>query len=36
MADLFIEGLREQTASLESLDGPLPKRPPQEAEAFKH
>ena len=30
MADLFIEGLRKQTAALESLSAPLPKRAAEE------
>ncbi len=36
MADLFLESVRRQTASLESLDGPLPQRSRKEVEAFKH
>ena len=36
MADLFLEGLRKQTGWLESLSGPLPQRPPEDASAFKH
>ena len=36
MADLFVAALRKQTASLESLDGPLPQRSRDETEAFKH
>ena len=36
MADLFLEGLRKQTGWLESLSGPLPQRPPEDAAAFKH
>jgi len=36
MADLFLDGLRKQTAWLESLDAPLPQRPPETAAAFKH
>ncbi len=36
MADLFLGGLRKQTAWLESLNAPLPQRPPETAAAFKH
>ena len=36
MANLFLDGLRKQTAWLESLDAPLPQRPPETAAAFKH
>jgi glutamate decarboxylase len=36
MADLFLAGLRKQTAWLESLNAPLPQRPPETAAAFKH
>ena len=36
MADLFLEGLRKQTAALESLTAPLPQRSPEETEGFKH
>jgi glutamate decarboxylase len=36
MADLFLDGLRKQTAWLDSLDAPLPQRPPETATAFKH
>jgi glutamate decarboxylase len=36
MADLFLEGLVKQTASLQALQSPLPQRSPDEAEAFKH
>jgi glutamate decarboxylase len=36
MADLFLDGLRKQTASLEALGGPMPQRPTEETEAFRH
>jgi glutamate decarboxylase len=36
MADLFLDGLRKQTAALESLTAPLPQRNPEEAEGFRH
>jgi hypothetical protein len=36
MADLFLDGLRKQTRWLDSLDAPLPQRPPESAAAFKH
>jgi glutamate decarboxylase len=36
MADLFLADLRKQTALLESLDGPLPDRRPEERHSFKH
>ncbi|MBV8734802.1 MAG: glutamate decarboxylase [Solirubrobacterales bacterium] len=36
MADLFLDGVRKQTASLEGLKTPLPKRPDDEVSAFKH
>jgi glutamate decarboxylase len=36
MADLFLAGLRKQTAALEALTAPLPQRSSEEAEAFKH
>ncbi|HUH80993.1 MAG TPA: glutamate decarboxylase, partial [Solirubrobacteraceae bacterium] len=36
MADLFVDSLRKQTASLQALDGPLPQRAREEVEAFKH
>jgi glutamate decarboxylase len=36
MADLFLDGVRKQTAWLESLKAPLPQRPPETAAAFKH
>jgi len=36
MADLFLEGLRKQTAALDSLTAPLPQRSPEETEGFKH
>jgi glutamate decarboxylase len=36
MADLFLDGMRKQTASLESLTQPLPRRDPDEAAAFRH
>jgi glutamate decarboxylase len=36
MADLFLGGLRKQTAGLEALTAPLPQRSSEETEAFKH
>jgi glutamate decarboxylase len=36
MADLFLTDLRKQTGLLESLDGPLPDRRPEERHSFKH
>jgi len=36
MADLFLKGLRKQTASLEALTGPLPRRSEKEHGGFKH
>jgi glutamate decarboxylase len=36
MADLFLEGVAKQTASLQALSSPLPQRSPEETEAFKH
>jgi glutamate decarboxylase len=36
MADLFLDGVRKQTAWLESLNAPLPQRPPETSAAFKH
>jgi glutamate decarboxylase len=36
MADAFLADLRKQTASLESLEGPLPKRDAEHAESFSH
>jgi len=36
MADLFLDSVRQQTASLEALDGPMPQRSRDEVEAFKH
>jgi glutamate decarboxylase len=36
MADLFLDGLRKQTAALESLSGPLPRRAEHATGAFKH
>ncbi len=36
MADLFLDDLRKQTASLEALDSPLPSRDPADVEAFSH
>ena len=36
MADLFLGALRKQTASLHSLDLPLPRRSKKETAAFKH
>ncbi len=36
MADLFLEGLRKQTAALDSLKSPLPGRSSAETEMFRH
>jgi glutamate decarboxylase len=36
MADLFLDAVRKQTASLESLSAPLPQRSLEEVGAFKH
>jgi glutamate decarboxylase len=36
MADLFLDAVRKQTASLEALKGPLPERSPDEVSTFKH
>ena len=36
MADLFLADMRKQTEYLESLDGPLPERRPEERESFRH
>jgi glutamate decarboxylase len=36
MADLFLAALRKQTASLESLESPLPRRADHEKASFKH
>jgi glutamate decarboxylase len=36
MADLFLDALRKQTASLEALTSPLPDRAPEEVSTFKH
>jgi glutamate decarboxylase len=36
MANAFLADLRKQTASLESLEGPLPKRNADHAESFSH
>jgi glutamate decarboxylase len=36
MADLFLDGVRKQTASLEALQAPLPQRSKDEVSAFKH
>jgi len=36
MADAFLADLRKQTASLESLEGPLPKRNAEHAQSFSH
>jgi glutamate decarboxylase len=36
MADAFLADLRKQTASLESLEGPLPKRNADHVESFSH
>ncbi len=36
MADLFLEAVRKQTASLQALSGPLPRRSETEASSFRH
>jgi glutamate decarboxylase len=36
MADLFMADMRKQTEWLESLDGPLPGRRPEELQSFRH
>jgi glutamate decarboxylase len=36
MADLFLANMRKQTEWLESLDGAMPKRRPEENQSFKH
>jgi hypothetical protein len=36
MADLFLDGLRKQTKSLQTLTTPLPQRPVEEVSGFKH
>ena len=36
MADLFLADMRKQTEWLESLEGPMPKRRPEERESFRH
>jgi glutamate decarboxylase len=36
MADLFLADLRKQTNLLESLDGPMPERRPEERRSFRH
>jgi glutamate decarboxylase len=36
MADLFLDAVRKQTASLEALTSPLPDRAPEEVSTFKH
>jgi glutamate decarboxylase len=36
MADLFLADLRKQTAWLESLESPMPKRRPEEHQSFRH
>jgi glutamate decarboxylase len=36
MADLFLDSLRQQTEALESLEGPLPGRRPEESQSFSH
>ena len=36
MADLFLDAVRKQTASLEGLKAPLPQRSMEEVSAFKH
>src|SRR5205823_1122053 len=36
MADLFLDGVRKQTGSLQALKAPLPQRSEEEVSAFKH
>ena len=36
MADLFLDAVRKQTASLQALTSPLPDRAPEEVATFKH
>ena len=36
MADLFLNDVRKQTAWLESLESPMPKRRPEEETSFSH
>lgn len=36
MADLFLADMRKQTASLESFEGPLPDRRPEERQSLRH
>jgi glutamate decarboxylase len=36
MADLFLDGVSKQTASLQALKAPLPQRSEEEVSAFKH
>ena len=36
MADLFLADVRKQTALLESLESPMPKRRPEESQSFSH
>ena len=36
MADLFLDALRKQTTSLETLISPLPDRATEEVSTFKH
>jgi glutamate decarboxylase len=36
MADLFLRDVRQQTAWLESLESPMPKRRPEEEQSFSH
>jgi glutamate decarboxylase len=36
MADLFLNDVRKQTAWLESLESPMPKRRPEELQSFSH
>jgi glutamate decarboxylase len=36
MADLFLADVRKQTALLESLESPMPKRRPEEEQSFSH
>ncbi len=36
MADLFLADVRKQTAWLESLESPMPKRRPEESQSFSH
>jgi len=36
MADLFLADMRKQTASMEALESPMPKRRPEEHQSFRH